>query len=454
MNIAKYGIANSQNGLFYFLKNTSSIAIPLTIQGVIMSSLSFVDVMMVSQLGDLALSSAGISSQIFFVHVMVIFGVASGAGIFIAQAHGRRDLASIQNYHALALSVSALVSALFFIFTYFFPEKIVSLYSTDKALLDTAANYLKISAPVYLFFFVSCVFSQVLRNVREVKIPMASTSAALAINTFLNYCLIFGNFGFPSRGLEGAAEATVISRAVEMIFILVSSYIFNTQAAIDFRRLSLSAKHIREYTKIAMPIITHSVFWAIGVNVYAMIYARSGIKAFAILSIILTIEKFGLILLSALGQASAIILGNHIGEGKIADAKTMSMQFIWTGVILALIYSFLVLAFLDLILLGHSLSNEDYSLAQNLMAVMCLLLSLKAANIVINMGVLRSGGDTMFSMCLDLGSVWLLGVPVALIASYYQLPLHYIILVVGIEELVKVVIGFQRVRQYGWVRKI
>jgi len=240
-----------------------------------MSVLSFVDVLMVGQLGEAVVAGVGIGNQINFIRIILSFGISLGVGVFAAQYWGPGDIESLHSYQGIGLIVSIIVGILFPVLSIFFPNRIVFLYSNDPEVVRIGSEYIRIIGTAFIFNSITIIFAQTLRSTENVKIPLLSSIIGFGLNTLLNYLLIFGKFGFPEMGFIGAAVATVIARCIEFLFLLIITYAKKLPTASSLGQLMhWNLKMIKRFIKIGGPIILHNGFWIIGTNIYAMVFGR------------------------------------------------------------------------------------------------------------------------------------------------------------------------------------
>ena len=216
-----------------FYKRMLAITIPIALQNVISLGVNMMDIIMLGQLGDVAIASANLGGQLFTILDVMGFGLASGAAVLIAQYWGKRDMLRIRQIFALTLRVVLVISSLFALVGHFLPEKVLAIYTTDPAVIESGAAYLKLLSISFVLFSFSNCYIMCLRAVEQVRISMVVYGCSFFINVFFNYCLIFGNLGFPRMGIAGAAIATLIARIIECAIIVV--YVFRIDQKIRFQ---------------------------------------------------------------------------------------------------------------------------------------------------------------------------------------------------------------------------
>ena len=221
-----------------FYKVLIGIALPITIQNLISTSLNMVDTVMIGRLGEKQIAAVGLANQLFFLFILIAFGTNSGASIFIAQYWGKKDTLQIRKVLGLSLLVGGAISLVFAAGAFFIPEFILRIFTEDEQVVLLGSQYLRIISFSYLMTTISFAYGFASRSVGQAKLPMYVSAASLLCNTLLNYLLIFGKFGFPMMGIRGAAIATVISRFLEMFLLLFIIYKKGDTLAAKFHEIS------------------------------------------------------------------------------------------------------------------------------------------------------------------------------------------------------------------------
>ncbi|MDA3899134.1 MAG: MATE family efflux transporter [Spirochaetes bacterium] len=440
----------------FFLPRMLALATPILLQNLLSSSLNFIDVFMIGRLGEVSVAAVGSANQFFFIYLMLVFGLASGSAIFTAQYWGRKDIVNIRAIMGIGLTLTMGISFLFTSGTLVFPELIISLFSNDSAVVKLGGDYLRIISLSFLVMSLSISFSVVLRSTENVLYPMAASITGILLNTGLNYLLIFGHFGFPRLGVVGAAYATLISRCVEMIIVVSLTYLRQLPAAADLTDLfRFTSVQVKRYLGKAMPVVLQSVGWAGGYSVYTMIYGHISTESLAAFSIAGSVERICLIFFTGVGSACSIMVGNRIGAGEEERARDYAANFLFIGILISIVISITLFLLRHIIVGIYNLSDLSQVYMLGILMVMSAIMWAKACNIIFHMGIFKAGGDTLFSMFVDVGGVWLIGVPIALVAGFYfKLPVHLIVACLTIEELVKVSVGFKRFLSGHWLNNL
>lgn len=439
-----------------FYPTLLKVSLPIILQGFVTTSLNFIDVLMIGQLGSQSIASVGLGNQFTFIYIMLVNGIGSGAAIFTAQYWGRRYVKNIRQTFGIGLRYALIASIVFCTATFFFSEYILSFYTKDTQVQILGGHYLQLVGMSYVFFAISAIYAAVLRSTKHVLLPLISSIIALSINTILNYTLILGHFGAPALGVTGAGISMLVARIVECGIIIGVTKYRKIPTIINVRKILWGKIHNqRRYLNIALPVIIHSMGWILGISMYMRIYASISTTSIAAINISETIEKMGLMILVGISNACAIMVGNSIGAGRDDLAIDYSRKFIFISISGALIIGLFVMAIRNHIIGLYNLDAEGVHAVSNLLFFMSCVMWMKAANVVFNGGIFRSGGDTRFSMMLDIGGVWLIGVPMGCLAAYYfHFPVYYVALMIYSEELVKMTLGFIRLRSNKWLRNL
>lgn len=440
-----------------FYKILFTISIPIVIQNLISSSLNLVDNVMVGQLGETFIAAAGLANQVFFVMTLILFGGNSGISIYIAQYWGKKETDKIKSVMSIGIIFALIISALFFIIGFIFPVEILSLMSKDAAVVKLGASYMRIVSLSYMITAINFAFGFSSRSVGHPKLPMMASVISLLINTGLNYILIFGKFGFPAMGIEGAAIATVIARIIEMVIILTGIYKMIPVLAVtikDFFTIKLTL--VKLIAKTALPVILNESFWSLGMTAYALVYARIGTDAVAAVMITNTVNSIFMVVGFGLGNASSVMLGNTLGAGEIEKAIDYNKKFLSLSIILGIIVgALIVLTAPHIVSALYNLTPSSYEITIKTLKILAFFMAFKFYNTIIIIGTLRSGGDTMFSMLLEVSCVWLIGVPLALIGAFVlDLPVYLVVALVNIEEIVKMILGLPRIMSNKWAKRL
>ena len=445
-----------KNKLFY--KTLLSIAVPVTLQNLISSSLNMVDIFMITKLGEANIAAVGQANQVFFLFAIILFGVSSGSSIFIAQFWGKRDRSSIKKILGIALFSGIAISAVFTLAVLIAPATIMRILINDAEVIALGVKYLRIVCISYIFTAVTFAFSGACRSVRQASLPLFVSVVSILINTVLNYALIFGKLGFPELGIEGAAIATVIARIVECVLLVLMIYKGKGQNVLRAKWSELtdfSMQFVKKFFKTTSPVIMNEAMWSLGMVMYSIAYATLGKQAAAAVQVAVTIQNIFMVFAFGLAGACATMIGNKIGEGDEEEGIRYAKKFSIIGLFLGLILA-ATLYFTSPIIL--KLFGDDpalYETSKKILQTLAFFIPFKLFTAVSIVGIFRGGGDTKYSMLLEIGCVWLVGVPLAFIgAVVLKLPVYYVVAFAYTEEIVKTLLAIPRIVSKKWMKNI
>lgn len=447
-----------------FYKKVIRIGLPITLSQLLTSLLAFVDTMMVSHLGDNAISAVGIGANFYFLMFMINFGLISGLSIFFAQYYGSKNIENVQKTF-IVTSVSAVVlTSVFIVLGLFFNGFIVGLYNhienpvNYKIVTDMGKDYIKIASIGYLFTSLSFVMIMFYRNMERVIFPQVVTFITVLLNTLLNFLLISGNFGFPALGVSGAAVATVVSSAFGFL-ILVVAFVLSKEEVYHIP-ISLLKKidvgFVKVLLKKALPVMINEMFWGLGMSMYLIAFSFISDTAFPSYHIANTIISIFWVINAGMSNACAIMIGNKLGENDVDTAKIYGKKFLKLSFITGALMGVIVFILSPYIpLLFDDASDAIKGTATGILMVFAFFQPIKNVNAIHIVGTLRSGGDTRYALFAEVGVLWGFGVPVAFVLSYYtNLSILLIVAIVNIEELIKFVLVNKRFYTFKWANNL
>ncbi|AHC16780.1 MATE family efflux transporter [Salinispira pacifica] len=439
-----------------FFQILLSLALPIAAQSLLESSVNFLDTFMIGQLGEESLAAVALGNQIYFIVLLMLFGISSGVGIFVSQYWGKKDVPRIRQVMGIALQLSLAGSGLIALFAQLIPEELLKIFTDDQRVIELGVSYLRIASISYPLTSISINFAMGMRSCGEARLPLVATAAGLVINVILNYILIFGQLGFPALGVSGAALGTLIARFFQMLLIIRFAYARKLPMAGSWKEFTARDRLMfRKVMKTAFPVILNEIGWSVGISLFNAVFSRIGTDVFAARNIADTIFRLLLVFSIGVGNACYIMIGNAIGSGRPRRARTLAANYTYLAPVLGGVTG-IVLAGLAGIIPGFfNVSRETQIHARNFVYVISLVLPFKSLSLVQIVGILRGGGDTRFSLYLDVGGVWLIGLPLAYASGLlFGWPPMLVFFLGSSEEIVKSVIGLWRTIQGKWLNDL
>jgi len=398
----------------------------------------------------------GLANQIFFLLILFLFGMTSGMAIFTAQYWGKGDTENIRKVLGICLVLAISVAALFTLAATLIPERLMSFYTEDPEVIKLGSEYLRIVGLSYVLMAISVSYISVLRSITQVSMTVIVSVCALVIKTILGYSLIFGHFGLPALGVRGAAIGTATGWAFECVLLLILIYARKTPLAgnpLSF--FHFDRAFLFNVLRTSMPAAINEVIWSFGITTYSAVYARIGTDAIAAININATIEELVFVLFIGLGNACSVMVGNKIGEKDKETAFEYSRRFTILAVTLSVMGGVLVFFIRDDVVGLYQLSPSAAFNLRNIMLVYALSAWLRVFNFMLFIGALRAGGDTRYAMFTELFSIWVIGVPAALIGGFVlHLPVYIVYAMVLLEEAAKALIILRRYLSRSWIHDL
>ncbi len=444
-----------------FWKNALKLAFPVAVQNMLFSSFTLVDTLLVSTLGDVTLAAVGMAGQWSWLMNMIFFGTCSATGVFVAQYWGVKDKVRIRKTMGIALSITLLVSLVFFAVSFCFPAEVIRMFNKDAAVIEAGKGYLKILCFTFPAFAMSNVFSIVLRSTEKPRLPMYVSLVTTLLNIFLDYALISGKFGFPKMGARGAALATLIS-AWAGIFVMIAVSAVSRNILISSLKavFGFNSEDLKVFFKRAIPVIANESLWGVGNFIFNLIYANMGYEYYASITILKTFENLSYVLFIGLCSACSVMIGKSVGMGEIERGIKDSKRFLIIIPITAVFVGAIAIIFraplVSIFDLGNNISELTINTARLLIIVYSVELPMRSLGFTFIVGILRSGGDTFTAAKLDLGSLWLASLPATLIAAYvFKLPfiVCYIIMYF-FEDYIKIILCVNYYKKLKWIKPV
>ncbi|WP_226670389.1 MATE family efflux transporter [Metabacillus litoralis] len=439
-----------------FYKKMFALAIPISIQTLLISSLNMVDSLMIGQLGVDSIAAVGVGNKITTILILILQGFGTGAAIFTAQYWGRKDLTGIRKILYITFFIVTVFSLLFTILTFLFPILFIKIFTNDIAVIELGAGYLRIVSLSYFVTALTVLFSTVLKSMGEVKRPLYIAIIAIGLNTGLNYLLIFGNLGFAELGVDGAAIATVIARTIQavLLLILIKQHLALTLSSFTIRE-NFDRELLKRYLVITVPSILNHALWTVGETSYFWVYAQMGTAQLAAATLIDPLLFVFMALFIGLSDASTVMVGNSIGANDEEKAVNYAKQFLVITFVLSIIAGLGVVLLSPLYIAIYNVTDFVASQAQSILYVYGLLITGKMLNMVNNIGVLRAGGDTKYVLYLDALGVWLVGLPLALAGAFlWDLPIFIVFALANSHEIVRAFFGIKRTFSRKWMNNV
>ena len=439
-----------------FRKRFLSIAIPVTLQQFLTSSLNLTNNILVGQLGDASVAAVGLANQVYFILNVVLLGIGGGISVYISQFWGSRKYDQIKKVVSLSMIITMTAALIFFIPSFAAPRFILSLFSKDMSVIGLGSEYLRPVSISFLLMTFSICFSSALRSTGNVRLPLVANFVGIVVNTVLNYVLIFGKLGLPAMGVAGSAIATVVARLMESLIILWAVYASNNIVSIKPKDLfNISADLIKRFFSTSGELIAKDVVWATGTSIYMVIYALMSTEAAAAVNITSTIRSMTFVFFQGVSNACLIMVGNKIGENDNDTSYEYALRFLRITLVISAAVGCILIFSRPLVLAPYKVSQTVIDNAMGLLVVAAVIVPFQSFASVAIVGAMRGGGDIRYTIFLDLAAVWFIGMPLAWLGGLVlHLDIVWVFLLVSLQEVFKAVLCYWRIRSKKWINNV
>ncbi|MBO6100571.1 MAG: MATE family efflux transporter, partial [Spirochaetaceae bacterium] len=426
---------------------------------------NMLDTIMVGSLGEKALSATSLANSFIGIYHIFCMGLGMGASVLVSRYWGMKQAGTGQEEEAahalkqtvcLMLRLAVGLASLFALLTLIMPKTLMRMYTEELEIIELGAVYFKWSIITYFFLGTSLVTTIVLRSVGQVRYPLFVSIGAFFVNLLANYAFIFGKLGMPRMEVAGAALGTLIARLFEAGMIL--GYLFLRDKKILFRIRDFFMKTgslLGEYIRISIPVLISDGILALGNNSVAMVIGHLGATFVAANAITSVTQQLSTVVIQGVSQAGAIVTGQTLGrDGK---EKTMSQgwMFLGLGFGLGAISALFIMLVSSPIINAYNISEETKHIAHQLMNSISLIIIFRATNSIMTKGVLRGGGDTKMLMITDNVFLWILSIPLGILAGFvFHWSAFWIYVALKADDIVKTIWCVFRLKSEKWIKRI
>lgn len=434
-----------------FYKSLFHIVGPMAIQNLIVAAVTSADVIMLGYVGQTAIAASSLAGQIQFIIVMVATGLSSGLVMLAAQYWGKKDVQSIKILHGAALRISASFGIVFTIGAMFFPELLMTIFTNEEPLIKEGARYLRAVSLSYLFFSISQIFQAGFKSIERVKSVTIITTVALLLNIGLNAVFIFGF----KMGIIGVGIATTIARFIEMVLCIIYA---RTQKDVSFKISNIFTfnKVLNiDFIKFSLPALGNELVWGAAFATYSVILGHMGEDIVAANSVVNVIRQLASIMCFGMAYGGAVVLGKTMGSGDMELAERNAKRLVRSTILAGVAGSILLLCCFPIMPLLAELTPAAAHYRNLLMFINAFSITGAAINTVLICGIFRAGGDAKFGFIMDCISMWVVSVPLGLLAAFvFKLPPIWVYFILYLDEFEKMPVVVIHYLKKGWLKNI
>ncbi len=452
--ISLKSMLNDDSKTFY--KLAFSLVIPMAIQNLINVGVSSIDVLLLGRISETVLSAASLAGQAQFIMMLIFFGLTSGAAVLTAQYWGKGDKESIIKIMGICMRFSLIISIFFTATVLIFPYQVMNIFTNEKDVIAEGVKYLRIVSFSYIFMAITMIYLNVMRSVERVIVSTVVYLISLISNVIIAVILIFGLFGLPKMGIQGAAIATLCSRGFELLSVIIYARKYN-----DVLHFKLSSLWVRDkllfmdFLKYSIPVTLNELMWGAGVSLNAVVIGHLGKAVVSANSVAQIARQLATVIAFGLANATAITVGKAIGENNIETAKDYSKRFINLSILAGIMGAVIILIARPITMSVLNLQPVTRGYLSVMMYVMSYFVIAQALNTTLVVGVFRAGGDTRFGLFLDVSTMWGGSILFGFLAAFvfqWSVPVVYIILMS--DEIIKIPLTLWRFRSRKWLNNV
>ena len=439
-----------------FYRKLFVLVLPITMQNLMAALVSASDALMLGFLNQSALAAVSLAAQVQFVLNLFYAALAIGTTVLAAQYWGKGDTESMEKILAVVLRLSGVVSGMFFLGAALIPGALMRIFTNNGELILLGIPYLKIVSPSYLFTSVSQIYLCMMKNSGRAMKSTAYGSISVVLNIILNAALIFGLLGFPNMGIAGAALATTISRAVELLLVLLENR-KKDAVRIRWKYMAMDQRRLKkDFYRYTVPVLANELVWGCGFAMFSVIMGRLGSDAVAANSIANIVKNIIACMCLGIGTGSGILIGNELGRGELKLAKEYGGRLCRLSLAAGAASGILILACSPLVIrFAAGLSGQAQEYLKIMLLICAYYMIGKSLNSTTIAGIFCAGGDTRFGLFCDLVTMWVIIVPIGILAAFvWKIPVPAVYFLLNLDEFVKLPAVYRHYKKYGWMKNL
>lgn len=437
-------------------KEFIKIVAPITFQYLMTSLVSASDAFMLGFLDQTSLAAASLATQIAFIYSLFFTAFVMGFNVMAAQYWGKGDRITVEKVITISMRYTLLVGIVFSLITLLFPEQVMHLFTTDKAIIVQGALYLKAVSLSYVLTGFAQIYFGVLKVCNHAGLSSLIGSLSVVVNIGLNAILIFGLLGMPKLGIVGAALATVLARIFETVFVILVLQKYKCpRTRLKYLFLTNEKMLHSAYWKYTMPLLVNQLGWGGGITMYSVIMGHLGSDATAANSIASIVRSMIASLCWGIAAGVSIIIGGTLGRNQLEEAKRLGSKYVRLSIVIGVGSGIVILMLTPLVVHVVTLSNQAVYYLKAMLCMAAYYIIGNSLNSTIISGIFPAGGDTRFGMICDLITLWIVIVPMGMLAAFvFHAPVLVVAFILTLDEFVKIPAVYMHYVKYKWVCNI
>lgn len=438
-----------------FLRLLCTVALPVALQSLIGTSASMVDTVMLGAQGETVVGSIGICGQFTSLVWSVYSGFIVAGTLFIAQYWGAKDEKKICESYGMMVCIVMVIGITAGVVCLLSPYTIMRLYTDKDVFWDVGARYLRYMAFALPMQILAACMSSMLRATERIRIPFIASLVSLATNVLGNYLLIFGKFGLPQMGVDGAAVATLLSAAVNIFMMVLLAIQDRHPYLLKLRaHFCWTGSFARQYLAKCLPVLCNNLIMGIARMIINVVMGRQDAEAIAALAVFRTFESFVSAFNAGFNNSASILVGKEVGAGRHELAFRRARQLVSVVPLILLVCCSAFLCFHGPFLRAMSLDGRAYEIARSLLFAFTAVAVMRIPNWVMN-DTFRSAGDAVFGTVMEIVFMYAMVLPCICVAGLvWKLPFLFVFLAAYIDDPVRLVIMLRHCWSGKWIRPV
>ncbi|MBP5492362.1 MAG: MATE family efflux transporter [Clostridiales bacterium] len=433
------------------------LVLPIVFQYFMASLVTASDAFMLGFLNQDSLSAVSLAGQVGFVFYLFINTFLTGGMVLGAQYWGKRETSTLEDVLGVVMRFSMLIGLMFTLASYICPQVLMRVFTSDPALISGGVKYLRMVAIGYVIMGFVDTYLCFMKICEKTMLSTVISTIGVILNIILNGLLIFGIGPFPKMGIEGAALATVISRILEMILIIIAVKSTDCVKLRIQKLFRLGKKFIqKDFWKYALPVMINQFGWGGGVTMYSVIMGHLGSDATAANSIAAIVRNIIASVCWGLSTGASIVIGKMLGAGELDKAKRAGGRFVRLSLLIGFASGLVILALTPLaLMIPTDMSEVAHGYLKWMLLMGAYYIIGNSLNSTVIGGIFPSGGDTKFGMICDCVTLWAVVVPLGALAAFvWNLPVVAVAAILTLDEFVKIPAVYIHYKKYKWVKNI
>lgn len=438
-----------------FYKTYTKIVIPLMLQGMITKFVSMVDNLMIGQLGDTSIAAVAMGNKILDILMFTIFGVSAAVSVFIAQYYGAKNQQKQQEVFRVGLLMSGVVLLVAGAILFIFPKGLMNYFVQDENIQKIVLNYISLLFVGYFPFVISINYSTALKVVGQVKMPLFASMCGVAVNVIGNYLLIFGNFGMPAMGVQGAAIATVVSRILEfgILIIFVKRYRFSFDTKLS-QIFHIPKPLLKEVITRSFPLTINEIIWSFGQATILKTYGFRGNEVLAGLAVTETTSSIFFAFAHGIAGATPIFISQLLGANQFKEAYQNGLRLLKSTVVGSVLLGILMFSMSFIVPNLYQISAVSHEVATRTIQIGACMFWVYLTNAQCYF-ILRAGGDMRSTLVVDGLYIWTITIPTISIVAYMtNIPIIWLYIVGQCCDFGKLIISLMMFFKKKWLKNI